>query len=306
MLGWLGFRRSGTDQRQGRASELGEAVMPDAFVKADKASTRQERRFLRWTKWLLLLNVAAAAAGALALSKDHTKQAALVATIFFAGGLALMLRLALQNPKRRWYDLRAAAESAKTLAVQYAVGGGPFAINAGDVDHEYRGAVHSIPAALPNLPPLGYEDDPVTPGLQAIRSRPFAERKEIYLEDRVEDQRRWYSTRAETNALFADRWRSAMFFGQLLGLGGGAARALNIWDVNLLGIAAALTAAAAAWARTNDYEGLAEAYNVTARELAGVKQEGEDVGDEDGWAPYVADAESAFSREHTLWLARRG
>jgi hypothetical protein len=280
--------------------------MPDAFVNPDRESTRHQKRFLRWTKWLLLLNIAAAAAGALALSEDHTKQAAVVATVLFGGGLALTARLAIQNPKRRWYDLRAAAESAKTLAVQYAVGGGPFAISAADADREYREAVRLIPAALPNLPALGYEGDPITPGLRVIRGRPLAERKETYLLDRVEEQRTWYSIKAQANELFADRWRSAMFFGQALGLGGGAVRALGLWNVNLLGIAAALTAAAAAWTRTKDYEGLAEAYKVTARELAHVKQEGEDVLREDDWAPYVADAESAFSREHTLWLARRG
>jgi hypothetical protein len=77
-------------------------------------------------------------------------------------------------------------------------------------------------------------------------------------------------------------------------------------NVNVLGIAAALTVAAAAWLRTKDHEGLAEAYNVTARELAKVEQQGErGFASEQEWSEYVADAENAFSREHTLWLARR-
>jgi hypothetical protein len=280
--------------------------MPDAFNLADKASAGEQNRYLRWTKWLLILNIGAAALGALSLSDERSQQAALVATVLFAAGLMFAYRIAAEKPNRRWYDLRAAAESAKTLAVQYAVAGGPYGTTVPDADQLYRDAVRAIPEALPNLPALGRQDDPITDGLQGIRGKPFAERKEIYLRDRVQDQRDWYSRKALANQEAADKWRNVTFGGQLLGIGGGAVRALGVWDVNLLGIAAALTTAAAAWVRTKGYESLAEAYKVTSRELEKVEAEGRAIESEEDWPDYVSDAENAFSREHTLWLARRG
>jgi hypothetical protein len=279
--------------------------MPDAFTQPDKAAARAQRQFLRWTKWFLVLNVGAAALGAAALSNDRAKQAAMLATALFAIGFLLTGRIAAEKPNRQWYDFRAAAESAKTLAVQYAVGGGPFGLNAPDADRQFREAVRAIPAALSNLPAIGPQGDPITPGLQEIRDRPRPERQEIYLRDRVQDQRVWYLNEALANQRAAARWRNVTFFCQALGIGGGAVRAAGLWDVNLLGIAAALTATAAAWMRTKDYEGLAEAYKVTGRELEKVEAEGRNVMSEDEWAEYVGDAENAFSREHTLWLARR-
>jgi hypothetical protein len=192
------------------------------------------------------------------------------------------------------------------LAIQYAVAGGAFAAGEPTVDGDYRSAVHSIPVALRHLPALGPLDDPITTGLAEIRGRSFGERKELYLRDRVQDQWDWYERKAKTNDDAADRWRALMFAGQAGGLVAGALKALGYWNLSALGIAAAFTAAAAAWTRTKDYEGLAEAYKVTARELPAVHAAGVAVATEKDWAPYVSDAEAAFSREHTLWLARRG
>jgi hypothetical protein len=51
---------------------------------------------------------------------------------------------------------------------------------------------------------------------------------------------------------------------------------------------------------------LAEAYAVTAHELAAIESRINEPTTEAGWASFVDDAESAISREHVLWRARRG
>jgi hypothetical protein len=280
-------------------------ALPDAFRKADEASGAAQRRFLRLTLGFLLVNVVAAVLGGPGLSGRADERAALVATGLFVVGLMLTSWLAIERPNRRWYAARAAAESAKTLAVQYGVGGGSFKIGLPAIERDYRRAIASIPDALDRLPPLGDLGDAVTPGLAEIRALPLDERRHLYLRERIADQRAWYVSQARTNDLRAMGWRTIMFAGQLLGIGGGFLRVWGVWDVNLLGIAAALTASAAAWIRTKDHEGLAEAYAITQRELGKVEIEGARPTTEAEWAEFVADAESAVSREHTLWLARR-
>ena len=68
---------------------------------------------------------------------------------------------------------------------------------------------------------------------------------------------------------------------------------------------AAAALAVAAWSRSKDYAELASAYSVAADELDQAKASLLECLDEDDWAPAVRDAESAVSREHTRWSARR-
>jgi hypothetical protein len=51
---------------------------------------------------------------------------------------------------------------------------------------------------------------------------------------------------------------------------------------------------------------LSTASGVTSQELAAVASELEALTDERLWAQFVAEAEEAISREHTLWRASRG
>jgi hypothetical protein len=90
-----------------------------------------------------------------------------------------------------------------------------------------------------------------------------------------------------------------------LGIVVAALRVGGVGDGDLLGIAAASAAAAAAWLEVKDHSSLAEAYATTAHELGLVRAAHPMSLDEDRWATYVSDAETAISREHTRWLARR-
>lgn len=72
------------------------------------------------------------------------------------------------------------------------------------------------------------------------------------------------------------------------------------------GLTGALVAAMTAWLQTKQHRALAAAYGVTALELASMRLKIARQSTESDWARFVADAEEAFSREHTLWKASRG
>ena len=51
---------------------------------------------------------------------------------------------------------------------------------------------------------------------------------------------------------------------------------------------------------------LAASYAVADQELGAIEVTGPTINIESEWEVFVRDAEDAISREHTLWLARRG
>jgi hypothetical protein len=67
----------------------------------------------------------------------------------------------------------------------------------------------------------------------------------------------------------------------------------------------AISASLAAWKQTKNYAALSESYSVTSHEVAILATTIVKHVDEQTWSQAVHDAEAAFSREHTLWLARR-
>jgi hypothetical protein len=76
-------------------------------------------------------------------------------------------------------------------------------------------------------------------------------------------------------------------------------------EVDFLGAFAAIAASFVAWTQSKKYAFLAESYSVTSHEVHLVGASVIPAVDESTWAQSVHDAEAAFSREHTLWQARR-
>ena len=66
-----------------------------------------------------------------------------------------------------------------------------------------------------------------------------------------------------------------------------------------------LASAFIAWMEVKQHSELAQAYSVAEFDLSLVEERGDYVCDETTFSSFVADAENAISREHTLWIARR-
>lgn len=215
-----------------------------------------------------------------------------------------------KKPDRGWYDARAGAESVKTLAWQYAVGGGEFPKD-GDRETAARSLLVSrmreVLTDLETLNSVVAASDPqVTDRMVALRESPLQVREAAYRSGRIDDQLRWYREKADWNAKRRTAWIAVTVGLQIGGLVAGIGRAFFGLDVDLLAFAAAAVAACTAWTRTKDYSELAEAYARTSQEIGLVVAEMPATPEEAQWAEFVGAAERAFSREHTLWRARKG
>ena len=97
---------------------------------------------------------------------------------------------------------------------------------------------------------------------------------------------------------------------EFFGVVAGSVKAFGVLELtwssgDLLGVAATLGAAAAAWVQTRQYATLASAYAIANEELAAIRALIAHADDEVQWAELVDSAESAISREHTMWRASR-
>jgi hypothetical protein len=141
--------------------------------------------------------------------------------------------------------------------------------------------------------------------MREVRKLPLEERKQIYREQRIADQREWYRSKAAAARRNARRWSAVVTVATSLGLAAAVAKAFGVLELDLLGLASSVAAAAAAWTQFRQHDALASAYGVAARELVLVDDRLAQCGDEVTWSQFVGESEEAVSREHTMWAAKR-
>lgn len=282
--------------------------LPAVHHAADKSSAAGQRRFMRLTAWQLSLLAVASLTTVFSWRIGEVNLAAVAgaAAIVFAGVLRVQARTT--DPTKLWYQGRAGAESAKTLAWRYAVGGDPFPISIGsrEVDSLFIARLQEILTDLEGLSIREAGDgEEITPWMREIRKLPLEGRRRVYERDRIGDQRAWYSSKAAWNG------RRGEIFGVVLLVFEAAAvlqallKATGLIDVDLLALGATVIAGVVAWVQTKDFGTLESAYAIAARELAAINALIRHQDTDEEWANFVSNAEDSISREHTLWRASR-
>jgi hypothetical protein len=284
--------------------------LPAAFRSADLASRDGQSHTLDRIRWALALGVIAALTGLTSwrIGKAGLDPFAAIGAACFIGSLVLVLKLSADQSERGWYLGRAIAESIKTLAWRYAVGGDPFPIDAPEreTDREFLQRTQEVIARGKDLTFVPVAGEQISAEMRAIRHLPLTERRESYRSGRIQDQRGWYTDKASDNASSAKRWGYLTITANCLGIAGATARFFGWVDVDLLGLAAAVAGATTAWMQVKQHRVLAASYAMASQDLGLVMSRLDLAMDDGAWALEVSDAEDAISREHTMWLARHG
>jgi conflict system pore-forming effector with SLATT domain len=288
---------------------IAESEFPALYRAADHSAIVGQRRFLLAIRFQLASLLLAAVFGSFSLNAGHVDAAAICAAAALATALVTEVFLLTVRPDRRWYEARAAAESAKTLAWRYAVGGQPFDLDGGTDDHgaerlllrRFTGITSSLRDFA--LLPMRGEDRQVTSAMRQVRTLPLEERQRQYLVGRINDQRAWYADRARRNERRSAQWSVGLAALETAGLVAAVLAAVQLINFDLPGIFGAIAAGGVAWLQTRQHQQLASAYSVAALELADIAERAEWPRTEVEWAHFVDEAEEAISREHTLWWA---
>jgi hypothetical protein len=284
--------------------------LPAVYLAADRASIDGQRLAIGFRAAQLIALVFAAVLGAIPASIGRVQWGALVDGVLFGTvGLVEATILTLQ-PDRSWYQGRAVAESVKSLAWRYAVGGQPFPRvdgGAGKVDALLGQRLRQILTDFQDvhLAPLAETSEEITHWMRSLRASALATRKRDYQKQRIESQRTWYATKALWNQRRSVFWSIAMLAIQSLGIVGAILKGAGLVDLRLVGILAAVAASALAWVQIKQHATLAQSYSHAAHELSAIDASIASVHTEADWATFVDDAESAISREHMAWQAKR-
>lgn len=235
-----------------------------------------------------------------------------VCALIFLLTLILMLWRAKEKPEQNWYKGRALAESIKTSTWCYAMRAPPFE-DAPSVQirrAEFRNYLVSIIEANrqigSRLPPEHSASDQITREMEDIRALDWEARREIYENQRIREQRDWYKGKAVANKKASRRWVAAAGIAYvaaiLLVLCRIAEPEPKFWPIEPVIVVAA---SIAGWIQTKKFNELVSAYTLTAFEIGIIQGKAPEVATEHAFAEFVNEAERAFSREHTQWVARQ-
>jgi hypothetical protein len=282
-------------------------VLPAVHDAANIASGKGQRQYFRLNAVRLVALLIAAIAGAVALRLHGFDGSGAVLLAGFVLAAIAEFSLIQFQPERAWYSGRAVAESTKTLAWRYAVQGEPFGPDLSEADAEVliRARVGDVIRRGGDRIDVGLGEAIVTPEMRQLREQPFDVRRRAYLENRTNDQRKWYADNARKNEIRATRMRFSLLAGEVLAVVFAAVSLGRDRPADFAGIAAACVAGGAAWLALKQHSTLTSAYRIAAAELA-LQASALNSVTEGMWPQAVADAEEAISREHTMWLASRG
>lgn len=312
---------------------LTDADMPPLFHHADQRSIKAQKRFFSWLWWELILlglgvlvgafNGVATSVGPISLILPPFTVAGLRITTLSAFEIteAALLTVALTmrlirvstRPERLWYEARAVAESVKSIAWRYAVGGEPFqkALTADALNSVVSDRFNGIRTDLSKYqaPDAVAQQHQVTPAMRTVRDLPLDLRKRIYRAERVSNQQKWYTGKADFNRRRANTAHFALIVVEIVAIFAALIplilASLHIFPLNLQSLAANIAGGGVAWMQAKRYEDLNASYSVAARELKQVVANIDKPQEESDWARFVENVEGSMSREHQLWRATR-
>lgn len=238
--------------------------------------------------------------------------------IYIISGLLLFLGLILTIIIRTkkfediWYQGRALAESTKTLTWRFIMCSESFENNIDEqtvkeifikrlkeISHEFIDLNKTLNTIVMTLPVI-------TDKMIEIRRLNLLERKQYYLENRIEDQKKWYANKAEFNKKKYNNWFILIILCQTLSI------ICVVYLIkypdsnwNFVGFFTTVSASAISWLQLKQHQELKQAYTTAAQELNFIMASAGRINNDIQLSEFVLDSENAISREHTLWLAQK-
>ena len=77
------------------------------------------------------------------------------------------------------------------------------------------------------------------------------------------------------------------------------------WNYLPTSVFIVIAGSALTWMQTKRYQELSTAYSLAAHEICLLRQDIDGISNESQFSTFVNDSETAFSREHTQWQARK-
>jgi hypothetical protein len=279
---------------------------PAIYKEADNISNKTQKNYLWILKAFLFLLILSSI---LFTYFDNIFILKLLNTIVSLIIVVLSFVFQFRNFQGTWYNARAVAESIKTISWRYSVKAEPYDISdieakslfmetvkhIIDMNHDFQQYIEAEYGS----------HQAISDSMTATRQLSLQERFTIYHENRVREQKNWYKQKS----LFNKR-QSSIFFWILIiiSLALFVLLVLNMKEINSslfpIGTLLSVISVLFTWVQTKKYKELEKSYALATHEIGFIETHDNDT-NEKLFSDYVINAENAFSREHTQWIARK-
>lgn len=285
---------------------MNDADYPAIYQAASDLSQKSQNAFYRALAGHMALLVIAAA---ISVVNSPCAEIAILQSLVLLGALAWAIYLFLARPDRYWYAGRAVAESIKTVTWRYISRAEPFdhddqidrsafALKVRAVIDQNRDVAGKLTTHLDGVQ--------ITVEMERLRAQDEKGRRNFYRDARIVDQQKWYAKKAAYNKRMVNIFFGWLIFVLCLAIAFAIAKvkypSAPYWPTDIF---VTLAASILSWIQAKRYQELSASYALTAHEISLIRQQASGEMDERALSLFVGDAENAFSREHTQWVARR-
>ncbi len=285
---------------------MNEIDFPDLYQAADQLSRSAQTRFFS----VLFLNLVFLVVAAIlsVYNQPHVGMAYAQVVVLFLS-LGCTAYLGYSTPEKKWYGGRALAESVKTISWRYMVRAEPFDKNNQISRSIFISTLSEILEANREISREAVSDSDraqITGQMSSIRETSLEDRKKFYLDQRVTDQLGWYNRKALFNRRRADLFFGLLCVANIVAIAFAISKvrspSVESWPTDIF---VAIAASLLAWTQAKRYRELSASYKLAAHEISLIREKLALINTEKEFSLFIGDAENAFSREHTQWVARR-
>lgn len=284
-----------------------EIKYPALFTSSDNYSIKAQENFKNLNRWtLLVLVVATVFSSVTQESWAIWTSTALIIISAILSTLMLVLKF-----EKGWYEGRAVAESIKTLCWKFMTGARPFSINIDETEAQnllienFKKVIGHRKDFFTLIGSDFAENEQLPIELLNIRKLSKEQRIGIYKTQRLEKQKKWYTDKTTENKKWTKISFAIIIVAQVLAVISLVLKIKFEFEFSVAPILVTVSTAFIAWLQLRRYQELSQSYLITATELSLIKSKINQVDTESEFSEFVDDSETAISREHTLWLARR-
>ncbi len=286
--------------------ELNKDSLPYLYQVADRVSLKNQNYYFNLICCYLFLLVVAAL-----ISYIWPKEqiSIVISLIIFLITIAILVLLKLKKPDDIWYNGRAVAESIKTRSWRWCMRSTPYeSIDDNIAINEFIADQKNIlkhNKSIRDILDTNIPSEPISETMKQIRSLDISSRLEIYKEQRIQNQIIWYSLKAKENKKKANFWFIATILLYTITI------LLLIYKITNTNISLPIEVITTAgtgiltWINSKKFNELHSSYKLTAHEILFIKMDGENITTEEELSEFIINSETAFSREHTQWIARK-
>lgn len=285
---------------------MNESDYPALYRAADSLSKNSQTWFFRALKWHLIFLIFAAA---LSVANVPHWLPSFAQFLVLIGALGCSLYIFSKHPEKLWYTGRAVAESAKTVSWRYVCRAEPFdkaELEATDLFHKTIRQIVNQNKRISEAFTGNLGQAQLSSKMIELRNDSLDQRKSTYLNYRIINQLDWYSTKALFNRKKSQGFFAALIFINFVAVVFSALRMkfpdAGFWPTDVF---VAIAASLLSWMQARRFSELAASYALAAQEIGFIKENILRINTEEEFSVFVGDAENAFSREHTLWIARK-